>query len=190
MGTAKTQRTGNSDQIPRRGAVDGTLVRPLGRRAPNLATKGLKTPFAANFGMDLEYWQCFRVQCATKCQLRESKWVQKRSKGVKMAQNGSKQAKMAQSGVKIAQNRAKMPQNRPKKGLRGKNKHCQNTADRKRRPNTPQGQWMPYLCGLWAAGYQIWPQRGLKAPFAAKFGMDLGVLAVFLGPVCHPMPAA
>ena len=49
---------------------------------------------------------------------------------------------------------------------------------------------MAYLCGLWAAGYQIWPQRGLKAPFAAKFGMDLGVLAVFLGPVCHQMPAA
>ena len=51
-------------------------------------------------------------------------------------------------------------------------------------------QWIAYVCGLWAAGYQIWPQRGLKAPFAAKFGMELGVLAVFLGPVCHQMPAA
>ena len=36
---------------------------------------------------------------------------------------------------------------------------------------------MPYFCGLWAAWYQIWPPRGLKAPFAAKFGIDLGVLS-------------
>ena len=36
---------------------------------------------------------------------------------------------------------------------------------------------MAYFGGLWA------PQRCLKAPFAAKFGMHLGLLTVFSGPV-------
>ena len=52
-----------------------------------------------------EYCKCFWVQCAAKCQLCESKWVQKRAKGVEIAQNGSKQAQMAQ--------------NRPKMGVTG-----------------------------------------------------------------------
>ena len=47
--------------------------------------------------------------------------------------------KIGQNWLKIAQNRPKMPQNRPKIVLRGQNKHPQNTADRKLRPNTPQG---------------------------------------------------
>ena len=33
-----------------------------------------------------------------------------------------------------------MAQNRPKIGLSGQNKHCQNTAERKLRPKTPQGR--------------------------------------------------
>ena len=94
---------------------------------------------------------------------------------------------MAQSRVKIGQNRLKIAQNRPKIGLRGQNGHCQNTAHRKQRPYTPQGRSGWHTCAAFGPGYQIWPQRGLKAPFAAKFGMDLGVLAVFLGPVCHQM---
>ena len=32
-------------------------------------------------------------------------------------------------------------------------------------------------------GAKFGPQKGLKAPFAAKFGMHLGVLTVFSGPV-------
>ena len=82
-----------------------------------------------------------------------------------------------------------MSQNRPKIGLRGQ-KSTAKTQLTETATKYPAGaQCMAYLCGLWAAGHQIWPQRGLKAPFAAKFGMDLGVLAVFLGPVCHQMPA-
>ena len=52
---------------------------------------------------------------------------------------GSKWVNIGQNWLKIAQNRPKVPQNRPKIGLRGQNKHPQNTADRKLRPNTPQG---------------------------------------------------
>ena len=50
--TAKTQLTGNCDQIPRRGAVDGILVRPLTAGHQIWPQRGLQAPFAAKFGMD------------------------------------------------------------------------------------------------------------------------------------------
>ena len=64
-----------------------------------------------------------------------------------------------------------MAQNRPKIGVSGQlPKHSGPETATK----YPAGaQRMAYFCGLWAAGYQIWPQRGPKAPFAAKFGLDL-----------------
>ena len=66
-----------------------------------------------------------------------------------------------------------MAQNRPKIGVSVQNKQCQNTAERKLRLNTPQGRsGCITFCGLWAAWYQLWPQRGLQAPFEARFGMD------------------
>ena len=53
-----------------------------------------------------QIWNGFR-SIATKCQLRESKWAQKRSKWLKMAQN---RPNMAQSRVKMAQIGSKWPQ--------------------------------------------------------------------------------
>ena len=45
--------------------------------------------------------------------------------------------------------------------------------------------------GPWAAGCQLWATKGLVAPVAAKFGMYLGALAVFSGPVRdHVRPQA
>ena len=64
------------------------------------------------------------------------------------------------------------------------------TAKTQRTGNCDQiprmAQWKPYLCGLWAAVYQIWPQRGLKAPFAAKFGMYFGSIGSVLGSSVPP----
>ena len=118
-----------------------------------------------------------------------SKWV---SIGLKWCHDGSARdstVKIGQNWLNIAQNRPKMPQNGPKKDYVGSTAKTQLTVNCDQIPRRG-AVWMAYLCGLWAAGHQIWPQRGLKAPFATKFGMDLGVLAVFLGPVCHQMPAA
>ena len=58
-----------------------------------------------------------------------------------------------------------MAQNRPKMGLSRQNKHYQKHSVTETATKYPTGaQRMPYFCGLWAAGYQLWPQ----APFAAN----------------------
>jgi len=129
ISTAKTQRTGNCDQIPRRGAVDAILVRPLGRRVPNLATKGPKGPICCQiwnefgsigsvFGSSVPPNASCVSQNGLKSAQKESKWLkmaQNRSKmaqgRVKMAQSGSKWLKMAQNRPKLAQSRLKMGQN-------------------------------------------------------------------------------
>ena len=59
-------------------------------------------------------------------------------------------------------------------------------------PNTPQGhsRWHGFAAfgPPWA---KLGPQKGLNASFAAKFGMYLGALTVFSGPVhCHVRPQA
>jgi len=113
--TAKTQLTGNCDQIPRRGAVYGILVRPLGRREPNLATKGPKGPICCQiwngfgsigsvFGSSVPPNASCVSQNGLKSAPRESKWL-------KMAQN---RPKMAQSRVKMAQIGSKWPKIGPK----------------------------------------------------------------------------
>ena len=50
---ALPKHSGTCQQIPRRGAADGILLRPLCRQVPNLAQRGLKAPFGAKFGMHL-----------------------------------------------------------------------------------------------------------------------------------------
>ena len=129
-------------------------MRPLGRRVPNLATKGPKGPICCQiwngfrsivsvFGSNVPPNASCVSQNGLKSAQRESKWLKMAQHTVKIAQNRFKMAqsgvKISQNWLKIAQNRPKMPQNRPKIVLRGQNKHLQNTADRKLRPNTPQG---------------------------------------------------
>ena len=129
-----------------------------------------------------------------------SKWpkrVKKGPKGPKMAQNGP------QNGLKIGSGRHLGPRDPPifptigvpdplgaiaphPNGQKRVKKAQKGQLETIRALDLPAGG----IFGYQIFGYQIWPQRGLKAPFAAKFGMDLGVLAVFLGPVCHQMPAA
>ena len=91
---------------------------------------------------------------------------------------------MAQSTVKIdpkwlkidpellknAQNRPKMAQSRP-----------QNGQSRVTLSNGHSG-WHSFAA-FGPPGPNLGNKRGLKAPFAAKFGMHLRVLAVFSGPV-------
>ena len=98
----QTQRTGNCDQIPRRGAADAMLLRPLGRRVPNLATKGPKGPICC------QIWNGFgsigsvsgsSVPPTASCVSQN---------GLKSAQRESKWLKMAQNRPKMAQSRVKM----------------------------------------------------------------------------------
>ena len=116
----------------------------FGPRVPNLATKGPKGPICC------QIWNGFGSIASVFGVPPNASCVSQN--GLKMAQNRSK---MAQSRVKMAQSGSKWPKIGPKIGVSGQNKHCQNTAERKLRPNTQRAQRMPYFCGLGAAGYQI-----------------------------------
>ena len=87
---------------------------------------------------------------------------------------------MAQSMVKMGQNRPtslKIGPNGPKQSDTVKtNGNC----DQISRRGTANGI---DLRPLGRQGPNLGHKRGLKAPFAAKFGMLLGVLTVFSGPV-------
>ena len=112
----------------RRGAADAILLRPLGRRVPNLATKRPKGPIccqiwngfrsiASVFGSSVPPNAC----CVSKNGLKSaqnrpkgpkvgSKWLKLGQKWPRMTQNNSKWLKMAQNRPKLAQSRVKMAQ--------------------------------------------------------------------------------
>ena len=128
--------------------------------------------------------------------VREFKWAQKGLKASQMAQNrpkmakvGSKWVKMAQNTFKMAQSRIKMGQNRPTllKMAQNRPKMAQSRAKHNGTETATkylQGHSGWHRCAAFGPPRpNLGRKRGLKAPFAAKFGMNLGVLAVFSGPV-------
>ena len=97
---------------------------------------------------------------------------------------GSKWVKIGQNWLQIAQNRPKMPQNKPKIRLRGQNKHCQNTADRKLLPNTPQGR---SGCHTFAAfGVPDLATKGPKGPICCQIWNGFGSIGSVFGSSVPP----
>ena len=102
-----------------------------------------------------------------------SKWLKIVPKRVKMAQSMVKMGQNRPTSLKMAQNRPKWPK---------AERHCQRNGncDQISRRGTADGI---DLRPLGRQGPNLGHKGGPKATFAAKFGMHLGVLTVFSGPV-------
>ena len=105
-----------------------------------------------------------------------SKWVKRGQNDVKRGQNDSKWPKVGSKWVKTGQRRSKWLKTGPNGPQQSDTVKGNENCDQIPRRGTADG------IDLRPLGRQ-WPNWSLKAPFAAKFGMILGVLTVFSGPV-------
>ena len=79
-----------------------------------------------------------------------------------------------------------MPQNRPKIGLRGQNRHCQNTADRRLRPSTPQGRSGCHTCAAFGLPGTKFCHKGAKGPICCQIWNGFGSIGSVFGSSVPP----